>query len=454
MSAAETASSSERPTSDTPVSTSSSGSVTPMLRQKKKILVDPAVFGSPESPLFSTDDHARIHKQRMKLEMEVATLNQRLLTLRHEANKVKENVVSQGELTVLKAETRLNLSQTNSIKLNDLINLFTETTRDVSAAAATCDTLEQMIEEETRHRDQFVEESALVADVLSFHEYDLQLPHLLSQKVKPVSDYDVDAGRSEQKVKEIKNEMVSVESGANFTGMESSAALEMARSTEAQWNLKSAGALSLRNEIQRLQQYLAEGELQARDIEKSNESERAKLDEFVTASGQDVTDMDTRFQQASEQWKSELEQLEDQRIHLRQRVNSAAASYDRICAEIDELESAERADIAETEEEEEEVSDEQNTDVLAQQKATIQREISELNRKYKHTKRAVKRKESSLKASVRALNTRYHNLKEETQLLAGNLSQHSDSSYLQKEIASLIQKIDGSITELRSDLTM
>ena len=427
-----------------------------MLKQRKKVLLDPAVFGSPESPLFTHEDHTRIHKERMKLEMVVATLNQRLQSLRLEAQKVKENVVSQGELTVLKAETRTNLSTANSIRLNDLINLFTETMRDVSAASATCDTLEQMIDEEIRFREQFVNESATVANALCFDEYHLRLPHLLSQNVKPVNDTDIDASRCEQRITEIRGEIATIESSINFSSIESTAALEMARSTESQWNLKSAGTFSLRNEIQRLQKYLADGESQVRDLEQANESERARFDEFVNASTQDVTQMDERLRQASEEWGREVAQLDEQCRQLQMRVKMAAASYDRICAEIVELDSAEHGDLSDSgedfEDEEEDVPV-QTPQQLTDEKVSLEKEIHDLEKKYKHAKSAVKKKETSLKTSIRSLNARYHHLKEEQKLRAGSLlSQHSDSSYLQKEIASLIQKIDGSITELRSDL--
>ena len=456
MSGAETSSYSDRPASDTPMSSSKSSSVTPMIRPRKNVLLNPALFASPESPLFPKEDQIRIHKRRTELEIEVAALKQRLATLRFEAQKVKGNLVTQGELTVLKAETRSSLSNENSVKLTDLMNSLTETMREVAAASAMCSTLEHMIEEEVQQREKQVAESQQIADVLSFFDCGMHLPQLPSRNFTVDGRGDTDFARNSGKLAELRNQMMSVEAPRDNRDMESDAALQMARSAESQWHLKSVGTLALRNEIQRLQRCVADGESELRRMERVKNDETEKLSSFVAASNRDEGDIEAKLSQARVEFQQQMQQMEDELAQLKQRVNDSARSYDAICAEINDIEASEiQRTIAEAEEEEDEdecVMENPTNDLVAR-KSALQREVRDLQKKYKQTRRLAKRKQADLKATIRALNSRYCTLRDEKQRRAGTLlTEHTDSLHLQREIASLIDKIDSSITDLRSGL--
>lgn len=454
MSGAETSGYSDEPISDTPMSSKSS-SVTPMIRHRKQGVVNPAVFVSPGSPLFTKEDQIRIHKQRTELEIQVATLKQRLTTLRFEAQKVKANIVTPGELTVLKAETRSLLSSEHSMKLNDLMNNLTETMRDVAAASATCSTLEHMIDDEIQQREKQVAESQTIAEILSFCDCGATLPQIPN---KNLNGTDADYTWNADKLTELRNQMMSIEGRQGNRDLESDAALQMARSAESQWHLKSVGTLALRNEMQRLQRCFADGESELRKMERAKEDEKRKLDAFVDASNHDEGDIAAKFAHAKAEYQQQIQQMDDELSQLKMRVNASAHSYDRICTEINEIRSNEFAQVHPIEDEEEEDDEsecvlENPANNLVERKQSLQREIRELEKKYKQTRRAVKKKQADLKSTIRALNSRYMTLHDEKERRAGTLiAEHTDSLQLQREIASLIDKIDSSITDLRSGL--
>ena len=139
----ETTSSSNGGSSKTPSTPTSSSLDTPIIQ--KKINFRPNFLNTPESPMFTLADKEKIHKQKSDYQVEIAALTQRKNQLLVELKKIKANIVPQGELTFLKAETRNQASSSNSEEIKDLMNKFVEMVRDVSACQSQCSILEKKI---------------------------------------------------------------------------------------------------------------------------------------------------------------------------------------------------------------------------------------------------------------------------------------------------------------------
>jgi hypothetical protein len=402
---------------------------------------------TPESPVITRDDQIRIHKQHTDLQMEVATLTQQLQTLHIEAQKVKAGLVSQGELTLLKANIRMNLSTSNSTRVNDLMAEFVETVRESSAISANCGILEQMIVDEANHRQQIVSEYTAIADTLSFADVTICLPKIVRHDpAVPISD--TDSKRNEHVLNETRSGILSLAVPRQAHDLEPEAALEIARNAEAQWNLRSAGTYSLRNEIQRLQRAASEGEALLRKTQIARDAEEQKRTQAGLLSHQEEVEVEAAVRQASLELKRESEELDDELGQLKQRLNASAEQFDRLRRELLEIDQSRPLVLSQESSEEEDLFDfEDATDepnpVLIRQKAVLKREVADLGEALKRDRRAAKHREAVLFAAIKKLKGR----------LKGNRTQIkiADDSPITDELHTLINRIDNSIVELQRE---
>jgi hypothetical protein len=322
---------------------------------------------------------------------------------------------------------------------------FVETVRESSAITAQCSIFEQMIVDETNHRQQIVTESSSIADVLSFDENSISLPKIVRHD--PIPSSDADSKRNDQLLRDTRSAILSLEIPRHAQDLEPEAALEIARFAESQWNLRSAGTYSLRNEIQRLQRAATEGDSLLRKTQAARDAEEQKNTEASLRSHQEEVAIEASARESSLEFARELEEFDDQLRHLKQRANSSADLYGRIRREILELDSEPEEFRLEPESPEEEdlfdFSDEGPDLSLVRQRTTLQREVADLRERLVRERKAAKHRQAALVAAIGHLNARCRGYRRKVRL--------SDDSPIKDDLAALINRIDSSIIELQRD---
>ncbi|OHT12735.1 hypothetical protein TRFO_17365 [Tritrichomonas foetus] len=459
------ASSSRGGTSKTPSTPTSSSLETPVIPKTRHYMLN--FMQTPESPMFSQADKEKIHKQKGELHVEIAALTQHRNQLRLELNKIKASIVSQGELTFLKAETRGQISSSNSSHLKELMNVFVDTIRDISASRATCSILEQKIKEESQRRTQIVEESQSVAGSLDFSDLSIFFPKLPQHECRPISkNEDQEIRRLLQKLQDIRKDTINCEGVIKASNPKhKETALEIARSAESQWQLKSVGTISLRNEIQRLQRAVATSDSQIRKLESAVESEHQKVAEAQMKQQKEESEALSNLNHGKEEFAKTMDIIEEEINQLNIRIKSSSQIYDNLMEELHQLDNQKKIihtnlqndndDKNNDNDDDDKIFDfdeapqSQNAIDLQNKKQELQKEIENLKHQVNRQKKKAKIKETKMMSDIKKLQVRYKTCRATIQKSCVQISE-LDSGSVTGEIKSLIQKIDTSITDLQS----
>lgn len=437
-----------------------SNQITPVSKHRRKYLSK--INATPESPLFTRQDQLNIHKQKADLEMEISTLQQRLKTLQIEAKKVKHNIVSQGELTFLKAETRSQISMVNSTQFSDLMNSFVETVREARAASAICTILEQKIREESAHRTQIINESNEIEATLDFSDLGLEYPQLqvLDTKINNLASQNTE--RSLSQLRDIQSQLIQLTNQPKSNPLQADAALEIVRAAESQWHLRSVGTIVVRNEIQNLQRYISENDAYIKKLENELSNCWNNLSEIQLKGQKGEASSSSQVEKSFKNNEKELINFDGQINDLIQKIRMTSQKYDYLCEEIQELEqyqgdSSQNTTTDYLEEEEEDSFDEpeifefETNPIearLNQQKSLLLNDIEQLQTELSTTKKKYKHKEEKLKKQIKKLSNKY---KSNKRLINDHAAiMNSMNSPLGQNITSLIEKIESSIIDIKS----
>ena len=450
-------------TSTTP---STSTIETPVLPRVRKFF--PNFAGTPETPIFSKEAKEIIHKQRRELNVQIMSLNQQKNLLQVELNKIKSNIVSQGELQFLKAETRSQISSSNSNHLKELMNNFIDIIRDVSAARATCSILEQKIKEESQRRAQIVGESQQISDAMDFTEFFLTFPKLSQNEIQKISKPEEQQMISlNQKLQEIWKDTISCEGvikAANPKNKET--ALEIARSAESQWQLKSLGTIILRNEIQRLQRAATVSDSQLKKLENSIEDDHKKMSEAKLKNEKEEALALSNFNHNKEEFDKDLKNINDEITRLNNQIKISAKAYDTIIQDIkkfdeqpkhiDQDDDIDDDTLMNTDDDneifefsEEKRNRENETQQLYIKKQELIKEIESMKHQINKQKKKAKIRQNKLIDDIKKLQGKARTYSAYIKRSFSQLTE-ADSSSVSTEIQSLIEKIDSSLTDLHS----
>lgn len=454
----ETISSSNGGSSKSPSTPTYSSIETPV---RKKI-----IFNTPESPMFTTADKEKIHKQKSDYEVEIAALTQRRNQLRVELKKVRSNFVTQGELTFLKAETRNHASSSNSEEIKDLMNTFVEMVREISACQAQCSILEQKIKDVAKQRAQIVSESQDIVNCLDFSELKPFLPKLPQHNWSPHTEKEeLEIQRAQQRLKGIQQELIECENTIqNPNPKYKESALEISRSSEYQWQLKSVGTIIIRNEIQRLQRAVATSDSEIKKLQAIIQEEQKKLSDTQLQQQKEEAEAFSRFTHGKEEFERNIQITDDEINQINLRIRSASESYDQIMEDLRKIDE-QKNNVNINNNYDEEKSDGydsdssndglamQNEQILYQQliktKHDLSQEVGNLRTQVNKAKKKAKLKESKILADIKKLKSKYQSYQTILQQSSIQMNQ-LDSSSVTDEIQSLIEKIDNSLTELHS----
>lgn len=430
---------------------------------------------SPQNPLFSREDFIEIHKSKRQLEMDVAALEHRYRTLQNEVKQTRRNMVSFGELTLLKAQTRSAIANDQSLHIKQLMDEFVSSIRAVRASQASLSILDQKVSEESEHRTLILEENSAIQNALNFSDIKFRVPELnsLTRNLVEVSSFELE--RSKNHLFETHNEIASMEGARRWITLQSTAAVEMSRSTESECNLRMVGTATLRNEIQTHQRLISSQDLMIRKFDADIESERRRIEKRKLELHDERLDHENRMKAALESFNQQIALLTAEEETLKSRLAESALLYDKINDEKRIIESRFNSltmsvdDIEDSDEEmnvtqvsltdestslslSQAVSNEEER-LLRERKAELEREIYELKTQFRITKEKGKKKESKIKNKITKLHDKYSYVKalldKKSKKIQLAHNANSSSSDIYRNIEDLVHKIEFSVQEAK-----
>lgn len=442
------------------LTTTSSTISTPVTTKPNRY--QPAFYNTPESPMFTTAVKEKIHRQNAEYQAKIISLREERDRLLKQSQAIKNNIISHDELTFLKAETRSEISLSNSEKLKELMNQYLDVIADISFYKARCSIFEENIKEESERRTQFIKDSNSIYQTLDFSDLTCSCPTIHKHHFDDTPQkIELEIPRMQQHLQSLKNDILDCYyTLKNENPKCREAALESARSAESQWQLKSLGTMMIRNEIQRLQHYLSNSESEIQKYEADIQNERDSMSNLVIEQQKEEAEALSNYNCRKNEFADNIK-LNDQEIQkLSKQIELSSRYYDKIMNEIDTMSSQKNNQIIpisnsesieennETESDDYTYNIDQNTlNSLLQKKEQYTKEIEKLKHQLNKQKKKAKLKQNKLLVEIKNLQTKNRRCRE---ILNDFQINQDDSDSLAGDIKSLIQKIDSSLTELHT----
>jgi hypothetical protein len=404
-----------------------------------------------QSPILTEEDRIQVRKRKTELRSEINGLNHRLSMLRVTAAAIKARLVPQSELTLLKASIRMEGSTVHLTELENLTQEYIEATRDLAATSSMCVSLERMISEVVEYRNGILDEKSQLETAFAFQE--LPIPDILLrtyelQEVKGMAE-------AVEKLHKTQSDILDVIAIRSRRDLEHEASLEITRTSESEWNIRSLGVQSLRGEIQILQRNAVESDSLLRSLELSREAESQKLAD-LTSKNQDEQSANTLLISSKTEWSRDLQRLNDEIGLLHGQINQSAARYDELSAEISNLEQQQMEIVIDETDisyisNSESVSSHTDFTNLNEQKQNLEAEVAKMRKALNSGRRKARKRQEDKVAKIRMLYCIYaKQMALENEFCIGNVINNDyNCSGIEKQIAALIQKIDFSMAELR-----
>lgn len=433
----------------TPQTPASSSSVTPLVQRR----ITPEMIRTP--PLFTKEQREENLRRKDQLEVEIAVLKKRQMMLEAESKKIKENKVSLPELMEMKAEVKLRMTNSNANTLGSLIDEYLEVQQSTRELEAECEMLTEMIKNEEEEREKMIEASDQISQLFDFSQFKLTLPHL-PQMPAPEIGSDQQISQAQTKIQNIKLEQMKYDQVVPPASTVADAASAIAKKAESEYQLRSHGAVLLRYQIQNLQRQMAESDAEVRKMEKSVETERARLSEYERRKNETENAVSSSASANANQFKDMMLVMEDEIAKLKSLINDRAKRYDQIQHEIANLGEPEgyiEEDESVESESEEEIIDPEAFDQIVRKRQELAMEVKQLKRKYNSMKRSFASENARTKEEMRHL---YSRIMYNKQVIMQSQFQIKEvyQSPVDKSLAALVKKIDSSISELKSELAI
>ena len=426
------------------------------------------ILNTPQ--LYSKADQLGIHQARCNLQIEVASLKKRKEMLIEQHNQVRKNMVSIGELEQMKANIRSNLSTTQSIQLSDLMNEYSEVIRENCNLVATCDIIQKMIAKETKNRENEIEKAKKFAECVDFTSFLYSLPQISNGNVENDSKKNnimkTEIAQLQHKLDGIRKEMMSCDIIVPPSTMFCEAAATFTRKTETEWQIRSLGAAQLREQIKNLQKQVVESNSYLKKTEDKIMDDRAKLSLLQVTSSENESKTNAKCDMNLMRFKSEMLEIDQNIQQLQRNISVSAETYEKIMKEIQKLETQntgkdENIDYDDSEEDKieyliskyaQETGDKIISSDMIKKKVELEKEVQKLSEKYKKEKKYIKRKEAMMLKQINSLTNRYSSNK---QILEKQKIEYfkGKESKLEKEMNKIIDNINNSIVQLRSEYT-
>lgn len=444
---------------------------------------------SYNSSLYTQEERKLIKKQKARLELEISTLKKRKSALKKEKDRLKKNIVPEGEVTVLKAETREHFSELNSNELNTIMNEFAKELKELYAAKTMCTVFEQLAANEEKQRNYIIEESNAITRTFEFEEYPINIPSIKKYGDRNQFIAHDDINRLKAQLEALQTEIRRIDrQSLELSDSEHDAAVVVANCAQAQWTHNSMALHIIKADVQHLQRYAKELETTVRKLENEVECENRKLSSIAIENVQNDSKIDSQLGSLKVSSEQQEQHMEQEIEGIKQKIDEAANYYDDIINELSQLQEvklqlvqySEEDEMAQEypemteqfgliiDEEEDEVMPDftdlqepkkpQNSAMqelearLLKQKESLITDINNLENETKKVKSLAKLEESRAKTNIKRLYVKYVNLKK--QIKKSQLDMNSSSSSnIQNDISNVLTDLDRSINELKSEFS-
>jgi hypothetical protein len=426
-------------------------------------------MSSDYSPaLYSKEDIRRIHQRKDQLEGDIVTLRKKYSTLKRESKKIKDNLVKGGDLSVLQAETRDEMSQNHSAQLNDSIELLTNEIKNVKAAKVLCGMLEKQIKEAERQKNYIMQENAAVDSLFNFDQFQMRLPTV--QKLKLLQSYDNSAVLDDNaRLRKFQQQIIGIDCRKILTSGEQEASISVVKTTESQYKASSSNARLLKVDISHLQRVIADQEWRLKRMTADLMRRRRTMTSLSISEQQDNAEAAERTLIAENGFSEEKEILDRQISSLRLKIDERAAVFDDIVAEIGELEEEGRNAVIAEESifrnfEENLVEEEEESEViidgceviemeekLRNVRDELKEEIMKVNKDISELKMKAKSVEVRKKDEIKNLYKKYRRIRRKVGVGVVELKS-GECGGVSLEFGKLLEHIDGSIAEIRKGI--
>ena len=429
-----------------------------------------------EHPLYSKEEIDEVHKKRTLLEMEVQTLEQQLKARKEQVKQSKEKLVSRGELSMVKAETRESISESNSSQLNQILDSFQNVIKETCSLSVQNYIINQQIQDEEMQRLNRIDEYDIIDNAFDFSELRAKMPQIKSLSKEPQKLEQMDFDRYTQSLKSTQKAFTELSVDSGPTPKQIEAANELARSTEPRIKLKKIGTSFERAENQRLELLLKQSEAELKAMENANEGIKRKISSIDMETNNIGVAGNAQAAANETAFKNSMKSLDNDIQNIKNKIDDSADRYDKLCEQIAkmkvvevEVEPEDSLDIFDDHSEEEEVTNFDFNDEYSQQELMedelrnraelLKQEIAEMRSKYNETRRLAIEREQTRTKEIKAIYAKYQKnklvIQEELSQLSMQLSNRSSpnssqSSGISASLRNALEQIESSIVEAQS----
>lgn len=427
-----------------------------------------------EYPLFTQEEIDEIRKKRASLEMEVQTLEQQLKSRREQIQQSKENMVTLGEINLLKAETRDSISESNSSHLSQIMTEFTDIIKQSCELTAKNSTLDQEIKEEEIYRLNIGDEYDIIEHAFDLSDLKAKIPEIKSLKREIPKIEQEDYERYNQNLKSSQKELSSFINDTGPSTKQVEAANAVLKAFDSDINYRKMGATIEKAENTRLELLLAQSESKNKSIEDEIELSKRKISSIQLETSNIYIACEAQIKANDIAFNNSMKTLESEIQLVQQKIDNAADKYDDLCEQIAKMQVVEVDEqdslsvIMDSDSSGEEIDFDFNDNVsrwdieeqnLAVTRKKLIQEINEIKKKYNETRKIAIERETEKQNYIKDIYSKYQKNKLEignyiSELYSSSLSQSSPqitsttSSGLTSDLNIVLEHISSSISNV------
>ena len=376
-----------------------------------------------DNSYFSTTSSPNMKNQ---LESEIKILEAKQEELKNNSSKIKQEQISQGELSIFTTETRTKAHEYHNERIKSILNQYFKSIRSISKLKAQCFVLEQEISEETERRRTLLNESETISSLFNFSTNPQQIEFQYHFESKEDQRMKETRNNLEIKYELILSEIKDHSSLQIIKEMTEKAASLYSSSTQKAWELRSIPIIYYRLEVDHLSQLCKEIDNSYNKSHNEFTHKKKSILSIDIETQQIESDFKTRLDEKKLIYDNNIELLQKIIYSLKDKINHTAKQFDEINLNIESLQIELKNTTQHTEfytelnsyEEEEEISeqefnsestDNEISEYLNTQKENLENEIIQINNQINETIRIYKINERKFKKEIQDLRSRYIN---------------------------------------------
>jgi len=375
-----------------------------------------------DSNLFSVEEKKHLQQRRVQLENEIKDLEENLFRLSRIKKENTESRIGRGELSVMFAETKNFVSESNSEQITEMIEDFSNNIKKSCDLTAQFQVIVQDIREEEQKRQLYLEELDSLRSAFDFSDIQMVVPAMKNHK-------KVDIRTEMQIVQEYEHEKLQT-TNSIIKLMKNKASSyhydcinSLTNSIDNLIKVNTLGTSYIKSEVERMNIFLKQIESSNIQCSQQVSSLKSKLNGVLADTEATMRIKKTEIDAIREKTLQSIEEMDNTINELEIQISDFGESVSNCEKEMKYMinnimdESAEN-DFAFTEEEEAAIfnfSDEvEGTDEefqLIEKRNTLRQQIAQSQKDYEQMKKIVIEREQRREKEINELKLMYKNMK-------------------------------------------